>query len=178
MPLEKIENRKSKLGRVLNFEFRIPRFAVADERPTRFYILSATVALAVMVAALVLLLRILSRPSEGPEALSAEQKAYLQQIVVSDARMSAAENFLGHTVTYLDAQVANKGTKAVRQLELELVFVDMLNQVVLRETARPVTLRGPALQPGQTRAFQVSFEHMPADWNQAPPTITPKLVQF
>jgi hypothetical protein len=98
--------------------------------------------------------------------------------MVSDARMSAAENFLGHTVTYLDAQVTNQGAKAVRQLELELVFVDMLNQVVLRETARPVTLRGPALQPGQTRAFRVSFEHMPADWNQAPPTITPKLVQF
>lgn len=151
---------------------------MADERPTRFYILSATVALAVMVAALVLLLHLRSRPSETAEALSAEQKAYLQQIVVSDARMSAAENFLGHTVTYLDAQVTNKGAKAVRQLELELVFVDMLNQVVLRETARPVTLRGPALKPGQTRAFQVSFEHMPADWNQAPPTITPKLVQF
>ncbi len=92
--------------------------------------------------------------------------------------MSAAENFLGHTVTYLDAQVTNQGTRAVRQIELELVFVDMLNQVVLRETARPVTLRGPALKPGQTRAFQVSFEHMPADWNQAPPTITPKQVQF
>ena len=178
MPLEKIETRKSKLGRVSNFEFRIARSAVADERPTRFYIVSAAVALAVMVAALVLLLHLRSRPSEGLEALSAEQKAYLQQIVVSDARMSAAENFLGHTVTYLDAQVTNKGARAVRQLELELVFVDMLNQVVLRETAHPVTLRGPALKPGQTRAFQVSFEHMPADWNQAPPTITPKLVQF
>lgn len=151
---------------------------MADERPTRFYILSATVALAVMVAALALLLHLRSRPSEGPEALSAEQKAYLQQIVVSDARMSAAENFLGHTVTYLDAQVTNKGTRAVRQIELELVFVDMLNQVVLRETARPVTLRSPALKPGQTRAFRVSFEHMPADWNQAPPTITPLFVEF
>jgi hypothetical protein len=151
---------------------------MAEDRSTGTYILIAAAVLAVMVAALVLLLHFHSRPAETPKVLSAEQKAYLQQIVVSDARMSAAENFLGHAVTYLDAQVTNKGPKVVRELELELVFVDMLNQVVLRETARPVTLRGPALQPGQTRAFQVSFEHLPVDWNQAPPTITAKLVQF
>ena len=42
-------------------------------------------------------------------------------------------------MTYLDAQVTNKGTKTVRRLDVDLTFVDMLNQVVLRETAHPVT---------------------------------------
>jgi hypothetical protein len=66
----------------------------------------------------------------------------------------------------------------VKQIELELVFVDTLYQVVLRETARPVTLRTPPLKPGETRAFQVPFEHMPFEWNQAPPRITPVSVEF
>jgi hypothetical protein len=151
---------------------------VAEKRSIRTYILIAAGTLAVIVAVLVLLARTGSRPLPTEAQLSEEQKAYLQQIVVTDARMSAAENFLGNTVTYLDAQVTNKGGKEVRQLELELVFVDTLDQVVLRKTAHPITPRSAPLRPGQTRSFQISFEHMPLDWNQALPTITPKSIQF
>ena len=110
--------------------------------------------------------------------MTEEGKAYFPEIVVSDARMSAAQNFLGGTVTYLNAKVTNKGTKTVRRLDLQLEFVDTLNQVVLRETAHAITLRAPPLKPGETRAFRVSFDHMPADWNQAAPTITVKYVGF
>ena len=107
-----------------------------------------------------------------------EQKAYFPQLEFTDLRMSAAENFLGASVTYLDAQVTNKGTKTVRRLDLDLTFVDTLNQVVLRERAHPVTQRTPALKPGESRAFRVTFEHMPVDWNQAAPTMTPVYLQF
>ncbi len=58
------------------------------------------------------------------------------------------------------------------------VHVDTLNQVVLRETAHTITSRTPPLKPGEKRAFRVSFDHMPADWNQAPPTITVKYLGF
>ena len=151
---------------------------MAEQRSIRTYILIAAATLAVIVALLVLLARTGSRPLPTEGQGSEEQKAYLQQIVVADARMSAAENFLGNTVTYLDAQVTNKGGRGIRQLELELVFVDMLDQVVLRHTAHPITPRSAPLRPGQTRSFQVSFEHMPVDWNQALPTITPTSIQF
>jgi hypothetical protein len=107
-----------------------------------------------------------------------EEKAYVTQLEVTDVRMSAAENFLGASVTYLDARVTNKGTKTVRRLGFDLTFVDTLNQVVLRERARPVTQRTPPLKPGESRAFRVTFEHMPADWNQAAPSIVPAYVQF
>jgi hypothetical protein len=107
-----------------------------------------------------------------------EQKAYFPQLEFADVHMSAAENFLGGSVTYLDARVTNKGTKIVRRLDLDLTFVDMLNQVVLRERVHPVTARTPPLKPGESRAFRVSFEHLPADWNQAAPTIMPVYVQF
>jgi flagellar basal body-associated protein FliL len=110
--------------------------------------------------------------------LTEDQKAYFRQLEFTDAHMSAAENFLGATVTYLDAQVTNKGTKTVHRLDLDLTFVDTLNQVVLRERTHPITERTPALKSGESRAFRVTFEHMPPDWNQAPPTMTPVYLQF
>ena len=151
---------------------------MAEERSTSVYVLGAAAVLAVVVAIVVLLSRSGSKPSTSSPVLDRDQKAYLPQIVVADASMSAAENFLGHTVTYLDAKVTNKGTKTVRRLDLELTFVDTLGQVVLRETAHPVTLQMVPLKPGETRPFQVSFEHMPMDWNQAPPAVKPASVQF
>jgi hypothetical protein len=116
--------------------------------------------------------------SRMPATLSAEEQAYLPQIAVSDVRMSAAQNFLGDTVTYLDAKVTNRGSRLVRRVDLKLEFVDALGQVVLRETAHAVAPASPALKPGETRPFRVTFEHMPAEWNQAPPAITVTAVQF
>jgi hypothetical protein len=110
--------------------------------------------------------------------LTAEQKAYLASLVFGDLRMSAAANFLGDTVTYLDGAVTNEGTRRVRRLAVELNFVDSLNQVVLRETANPLAGRSTPLQPGETQAFRVTFEHMPADWNQAPPRAKAVSVEF
>ena len=107
-----------------------------------------------------------------------EQKAYFPQLEFTDLRMSAAQNFLGDNVTYLDARVRNAGTKTVRRLDLDLTFVDMLSQVILRERARPVSERTLPLKPGESRAFRVTFEHIPVDWNQAAPTMTPVYLEF
>jgi hypothetical protein len=111
-------------------------------------------------------------------APSAEQKAYLASLVFADLHMSAAANFLGDTVTYLDGTITNQGSRPVRSLEVELNFVDSLNQVVLRETSHPLADRATPLQPGETCAFRVTFEHMPADWNQAPPSARAVYVEF
>jgi flagellar basal body-associated protein FliL len=107
-----------------------------------------------------------------------EQRAYFPQLEFTDVHMSAAENFLGASVTYLDARVTNKGPRSVLRLDVDLTFVDTLNQVVLRERVRPVTRRTPPLKPGEGRAFRVTFEHMPADWNLAAPAMTPVYLQF
>ena len=111
-------------------------------------------------------------------AMSAEQQAYGASLEFSDLRMSAADNFLGATVTYLDGRVANRGTRTLTQLQVELDFVDTLNQVVLREIAYPVSKAAPPLQAGAVRSFRVTFEHMPLDWNQAPPSIKPVYMEF
>jgi hypothetical protein len=107
-----------------------------------------------------------------------EQKAYFRQLEFTDLHMSVAQNFLGDNVTYLDARVKNEGTKTVRRLDVDLTFVDMLSQVILRERVYPVSERTPPLNPGESRAFRITFEHIPAEWNQAAPTITPVYVRF
>jgi len=143
-------------------------------------ILIVSVVLAGLVAVFVLRQHhAVSRPvSAGRPTLSAEQKAYLASLVFSDFHLSAASNFLGDTVTYVDGSVTNTGAKVVRRLYVELNFVDTLNQVVLRETAHPLADRAKPLQPGETYAFRVTFDHMPADWNQAPPTARAVYVEF
>jgi hypothetical protein len=142
-------------------------------------ILCVALVLAGLIAAYVLLHNPTSSgPASARPAPSAEQRAYFVSLEFSGLHMSAAENFLGTTVTYLDASVTNRGAKTVRSLEVELNFVDVLNQVVLRETAYPITRRSLPLQPGEKRSFRVTFEHMPVDWNQAPPTIKPVYLEF
>jgi hypothetical protein len=141
-------------------------------------ILVVSVVLAAFVAVFVIQRHhVVTRPAAVAAArppLSDEQKAYLGLLAFADFHMSAAANFLGDTVTYLDGRVTNQ----VRTLDVELNFVDTLNQVVLRETAHPLADRATPLQPGETKAFRVTFEHMPVDWNQAPPTVKAVYVEF
>jgi hypothetical protein len=119
----------------------------------------------------------LTRPaSRSP--MSPEAQAYLREIAVTDAHMSAADTPLGTAVTYLDARVANKGSQTVREVDLRLEFVDMTGQMVLRETAHPVSRQTAPLKPGELRNLHVTFDHMPAEWNQAPPAFTPVYVGF
>jgi hypothetical protein len=157
---------------------------LAKERGVSTFVLVVivTAVMATLLAAFILFRHTatpLRAPSAGvPRMLSEEQKAYLPLLEFTDARMSAAENFLGDSVIYLDGRVTNKGTRFLRRLDVELRFVDILNQVVLRETAHPVTERTSPLKPGETRPFRITFEHMPADWNQAPPALTPTSVEF
>jgi hypothetical protein len=118
------------------------------------------------------------RPLSPGAVLSEEQKAYFSRILVDGPRMSAAQNFVGDTVNYLDARVSNRGEKLVRQLDIQLEFHDTLNQVVLRQNARPISPRTAPLKPGEARQFQVTFEHMPADWNRAPPSMRAMYIGF
>ena len=152
--------------------------ALPEERSSPAYILVGAVAIILLVAIVIVATRPRSEPVAPLAALSADQKAYLDRIEVSGARMSAAENFIGHTVTVLDAQITNQGEREVRGIDLQLEFVDTLNQVVLRERAHPRAPHVIPLKPRETRAFQVSFDHMPLEWNQAPPRITVLNVGF
>jgi hypothetical protein len=108
---------------------------------------------------------------------------YAASLKLSDLRMSAAENFIGSTVTYLDGTVTNGGGKTVSHAVVHVSFKDSLGQVaqaddvplhVLQATgpyAEAVDLSISPLAPGQSRPFRLTFEHVTADWNHEYPQL-------
>lgn len=134
----------------------------------------------IVVAAVVGVIVWITRPSHSLSRapMTAEEGEYLTQIKVTDAHMSAATNFLGHTEYYLDAKLTNTGTKTVRELELQLTFQDPFGDMVLRATEEPVTMNAPPLRPGETIPLHFVFDQLPDGWNQGPPVIVTTHVRF
>src|SRR6516164_959995 len=65
---------------------------------------------------------------------SVEVNPYAAKLQISDAKVSAAENYVGGTVTYLDATITNTGDRALEGADMNLVFVNTLNEIVQKET--------------------------------------------
>jgi len=59
--------------------------------------------------------------------------AYAPNLQVADLHLSAAENFVGARVTYLDGKLTNGGTKTVIGAQVEVVFRNTLGEVVDRQ---------------------------------------------
>jgi len=139
----------------------------------------SVIVLAIVVAIYVWAQHRHARPAPvAHHPMTAAEKDYLKQIEVLNPKMSAASNFLGDTLYYLEGQLVNKGSHDVRELDLNLTFMDPFGQVVLRETEHPITLKTPPLKAGQTQPLHFTFEHLPAEWNEGPPQITPTYVSF
>jgi hypothetical protein len=136
--------------------------------------LAGVIIVFLIVAGVVLL----SRTKQSDKSAVAEklpygpgERAYAEHIHFKDIQMSAATNFLNQEFTYVTGTISNDGTQTIRQLEVTLEFHDPFNQVVLREPRRLV---GPTEQPlasGEMRSFQVTLEHVPAEWDQQYPAI-------
>src|SRR5690242_14184464 len=59
---------------------------------------------------------------------------YATSLKISDLKMSAAENFAGQTVSYIDGKITNDGDKAVTHVMVHVLFRDDMKQVVGDET--------------------------------------------
>jgi hypothetical protein len=113
---------------------------------------------------------------EAKPAATPEETAYLQNIQIMPGRVEAAQNFLEHTVTTIYGTATNNGKQTVRQLEISLTFSDIEGKPIEQKTATPIGNDDPPLGPGETRAFQVSLDQVPAMWNQAAPQMAPARV--
>ena len=108
---------------------------------------------------------------------------YAANLKFSDLKMSAAENFIGTTVTYLDGTFTNTGDKTVNHAVVHVSFKDSLGQVVQAEDVPLHVLQptGPytdavdlnisPLAPGKDEQFRLTFEHVTADWNHEYPEL-------
>lgn len=120
------------------------------------------------------------RPAATPQETVDPYAASLQ---ISNLHLSSAQNFVGGTVTYLQGQIANVGTKIVAGVEVEVVFRNSLGEVVQKESqplrvlqttlghADFALLSTAPLRPNGVREFRLTFEHISADWNQGFPEL-------
>jgi hypothetical protein len=134
------------------------------------------VAVIVVVGAIVLLTR-------NKAATSTQPDPYAAKLKISNPKLSAAENYVGGTVTYLDMSITNTGDKALAAADMKLVFKNSMDQVVQTETmplhvlidnrmgGYPdlVDLSRSPIGPGQTKTVRLTLEHISADWNQSYP---------
>jgi hypothetical protein len=114
---------------------------------------------------------------------TAKTDPYAAKLQISNPKLSAAENYVGGTVTYLDVDITNMGDKALTGANMKLVFKNTLNEVVQTENiplhilvqnqmgGYPdlVDLSRFPIGPGQTRTARMTLEHVSADWNQTSP---------
>jgi len=150
---------------------------VTEERDSSRLIISAA------VAAVVLLMLVLAFLLREPAKTAKAPPSYATSLTLSNFKMSAAENFIGATVSYFDGTVTNAGDKTVTHALVEVVFKDELGQTVGQEelplrvlkTGGPypdaVDLSASPLGPGQTQPFRLTFEGISAQWNRQYPDI-------
>jgi hypothetical protein len=143
---------------------------------SRRTIVIAVVVVMVVAVILAVLLRSQPKRASGPPAYAANLK-------LSDFKMSAAENFVGATVSYVDGTVSNSGGKTVTHVMVEVKFKDDLGQLAQREEIPMQVLKttGPypeavdfsvsPLGPGQSTTFRLTFEKISAQWNHQYPDI-------
>jgi len=108
---------------------------------------------------------------------------YAANVKLSDLKMSAAENFVGASVTYLDGTVTNSGDRTLTHVMVHVTFKDSLGQVAqvedlplhVLQTGGPypdaVDLSALPLAPGQSRKFRLTLEHVTAEWNREYPEL-------
>lgn len=140
-----------------------------------------TIAIAVaVVIAIALLFAFLLRSQ--PKTTSGAPP-YAASLKLSDFKMSAAENFVGATVSYVDGTVTNSGDKTVTHAIVEVRFKDEMGQLAQREEIPLQVLKttGPypeavdfnvsPLAAGQSKTFRLTFEGISAQWNRQYPDI-------
>ena len=152
----------------------------ADERETNWRAIG--IAIAVVIAIVVILLLISRTEQKAPSG----PPPYAANIKFSDLKMSAAENFVGATVSYIDGTVGNTGNQTVTHVMVEVTFKDSMGQLAQRETVplRVLQTSGPypeavdltvsPLGAGQSKPFRLTFEGISAQWNHEYPELKVK----
>jgi hypothetical protein len=109
--------------------------------------------------------------------------AYAANLKFSELKTSAAQNFVGATVSYIDGAITNAGDKTVIHAVVQITFKDDMGQTAQREEIPIRVLRtgGPydeavdlnlsPLASGQSKAFRLTFENISAQWNHAYPDL-------
>ena len=148
-----------------------------DQRDTNWTTIGIGVAFVVVVIAIIVLL------SRSEPKSAKTPHPYISNVKLSNIKMSAAENFVGASVTYIDGTITNTGDKTLTHVMVHVTFKDSMGQVAQTEvvplhvlqTGGPypdaVDLNVSPLAPGQSKPFRLTFESISAQWNHEYPEL-------
>ena len=71
-----------------------------------------------------------------PLPFGPSEQEYAKRIRFHDFKLSRAENMLGHEITLIECTIENSGAGIVREIEVELEFYNLDNQLVLKDSRR------------------------------------------
>jgi hypothetical protein len=169
-----IDNQKSTIYNSNMGGLTGPPLAPQKEESNRVPIVLGIAAVVIVVGLIAFFTR------SSPQNIN-QPHPYAANLKLSDLKMSAAENFVGASVTYLDGMITNSGDKTVTRATAHIVFKDSMGQVTQTEdvpvhilqTSGPypdvVDLAAAPLTPSQSKPFRLTLEHVSDAWNREYP---------
>jgi hypothetical protein len=134
--------------------------------------------LAAGLAGFLYLDRAAKQPPPAPPPLTAEARAYVRYLRLSDVEMKAHESYLKQSVVEITGSIENAGQRKLALVEITCVFYDAYGQVVLRERVPIVNKRTGGVAPTETKSFRLPFDNIPESWNQMMPQLVIARIDF
>ncbi len=135
------------------------------------------------MAAVVVLLLEHGRKQPTVTPISSALAPYAASLPITGLVMSESSNLAGGKVTYVDGHIANKGSRTVSGITVQVLFRDPAKEVTQNETQplKLIRMRDPyidvepvsaaPLKPGDERDFRLIFDAVSPDWDGAYPEI-------
>jgi hypothetical protein len=132
-------------------------------------------AIAAVLAGAVLWFVNRPQPAAANAPLSADAKAYVRNLQLTEVTMKATESYVKQTVTEIEGKISNTGGRTVQHADVYCVFYNSYGEVILRERV-PIVITG--LKPGETRTFRLPFDDIPGGWNNQMPQLVIARIEF
>lgn len=153
-----------------------PSISTLGKKPGAPVIVAAILVIIAVLAAVVYLSRPAPNNAQQTPA-SAEAKAYVRNLALSDVRMQASENFMRQQVVEIVGKIANNGPRPLKAVDVFCLFYGVDGREIHRERV-PIVRSNEPLRPNETRPFRLPFDALPDGWNQAMPRMVIARIAF
>lgn len=124
------------------------------------------------------------RSGAAAAPITAAADPYAASLPITNVAMSESSNLAGGKVTYLDGHIANKGSKTVAGISVQVLFRNAAHEVAQNDPPQSMMVirtRDPyidtepvsaaPLKPGDERDFRLSFDTITPDWDGVYPEL-------
>ncbi|MGI8989760.1 MAG: FxLYD domain-containing protein [Bryobacteraceae bacterium] len=117
-------------------------------------------------------------PAARQPVLTAEARAYLNDLKLSDVGIQASESYVKQSLVEIVGKISNRGQRKIELVEVNCVFRDAAGQIIKRERVAVAGRKTGPLGPGDTKTFRLAFDDVPGSWNQAMPDLVIAQILF